>query len=368
MSIQTNSPSTNLGTSVSADGIATTLGYADAATLTAAIDAGAEQAVGTTDSPQFAGINLGHASDTTLTRTGAGVAAIEGAEITTNTGTQTLSNKTLTAPKLAAGGYVADANGNELLIGDTVTSAVNEITVANAATGANPKLSATGGDTNIGLDLQAKGTGTYNLLGSAAAPAEQRLYEDTDNGTNYVGLKAPASVGTSVTWTLPPSTGAGKVLTDVNGDNVLTMETPSGGGVNQLAIFRRTDSDQTGISGSYATDYLQYNTESSDEGSNWSVSGDEDFTCGNTGRYLILQHFYGSGMSGAYLDLSIGGSALEQLRQVSSGDYQTILWIADITAAQVLKFRCTSASTLTMAYTDGTRPGKVNFVEILRIA
>lgn len=36
------------------------------------------------DSPQFAGINLGHASDTTLTRVSAGVVAIEGANICTD--------------------------------------------------------------------------------------------------------------------------------------------------------------------------------------------------------------------------------------------------------------------------------------------
>lgn len=40
MSIQTNSPSTNLGTSVSADGIAQLLGYDDAADMNAAIAAG----------------------------------------------------------------------------------------------------------------------------------------------------------------------------------------------------------------------------------------------------------------------------------------------------------------------------------------
>ena len=52
----------------------------------------------TSDSPQFAGINLGHASDTTLTRTGAGVIAVEGVEVVTVSATQTLSAKTLTSP------------------------------------------------------------------------------------------------------------------------------------------------------------------------------------------------------------------------------------------------------------------------------
>lgn len=56
----------------------------------------------TSDSPQFAGINLGHASDTTITRTSAGVIAVEGVDVVTTSTTQTLTNKTLTAPTIAA--------------------------------------------------------------------------------------------------------------------------------------------------------------------------------------------------------------------------------------------------------------------------
>lgn len=37
--------------------------------------------LGTTDSPQFAGINLGHATDTTITRVSAGVIAVEGSNV-----------------------------------------------------------------------------------------------------------------------------------------------------------------------------------------------------------------------------------------------------------------------------------------------
>jgi hypothetical protein len=56
-------------------------------------------------------------------------------------------------------GNVIDTNGNELLKVTATTSAVNEVTLANAATGSNPVLSATGGDTNIGITLTPKGTG-----------------------------------------------------------------------------------------------------------------------------------------------------------------------------------------------------------------
>lgn len=50
--------------------------------------------------PQYTTIELGHASDTTLARIAAGRVGIEGVEIATLTGTQTLTNKTLTAPAL----------------------------------------------------------------------------------------------------------------------------------------------------------------------------------------------------------------------------------------------------------------------------
>jgi len=72
-------------------------------------------------------------------------------------GTQTLTNKTLTSPKI--GTSVLDTNGNQLALLTATGSAVNEITLANAATGNNPSLTASGDDSNIGIDLKTKGTG-----------------------------------------------------------------------------------------------------------------------------------------------------------------------------------------------------------------
>lgn len=85
------------------------------------------------------------------------------------TNSQSLSNKTLTAPKFVDLGFIADANGNELVIMDTTTSAVNEITVANAATGNGPTITASGGDTDIDLNLVAKGSGSVTYGGDEIA-------------------------------------------------------------------------------------------------------------------------------------------------------------------------------------------------------
>jgi len=84
------------------------------------------------------------------------------------TGIQTLTNKTLTTPVIA---QINDANGNEELIFTATASAVNEITLANAATGNNPVISATGGDTNVGITLTPKGA-----LGRITANGETKIF------------------------------------------------------------------------------------------------------------------------------------------------------------------------------------------------
>ncbi len=63
----------------------------------------------------------------------------------------------LTSPKVITG--INDTNNNELFKVTATASAVNEFTVANAATGNGPTLSATGGDTDIDINITPKGTG-----------------------------------------------------------------------------------------------------------------------------------------------------------------------------------------------------------------
>ena len=86
--------------------------------------------------------------------------------------TDTLTNKTLTAPKIADAGFIADANGNEQIIFQTTSSAVNELEVTNAATGNNPAIAASGGDTNVGLEFTAKGSGYIKFNDLAYIPQQ----------------------------------------------------------------------------------------------------------------------------------------------------------------------------------------------------
>ena len=82
---------------------------------------------------------------------------------------------------------INDNNNNEVITITTTASAVNELTIANAATGANPVISATGSDTNIGITLTPKGTGNAVLTSGNLVVA---------NG-NGIDFSATPGTGTS---------------------------------------------------------------------------------------------------------------------------------------------------------------------------
>jgi len=104
--------------------------------------------------------------DGVATNTGVYEAALSPAGTVTETGTQTLTNKTLTAPKI--GTSILDTNGNELFLLTATGSAVNELTIANAASGNAPSITASG-ETNVSLNLIPKGTGQVQINGNTAS-------------------------------------------------------------------------------------------------------------------------------------------------------------------------------------------------------
>jgi len=110
----------------------------------------------------------------------------------TESGTQTLTNKTLTSPKI--GTSILDTNGNELFLLTATSSAVNQLTYANAATGNKPSLTASGGDTNIGVSIQPKGSGTVTIdaLTFPAADGSNGQVLQT-NGSGTLSFTTPSS-------------------------------------------------------------------------------------------------------------------------------------------------------------------------------
>ncbi len=133
--------------------------------------------------------------------------ALNDNDVATLAGTEALTNKTLTAPKFADLGFIADANGNELLIFDSVASAVNELTLKNAAVGTGVSLAATGGDAAIDLTLGAKGTGIIKL-DTTGTSTTVYVGNQTNNSTGSILSQRGKSAGgtaLSATWTLDTS-------------------------------------------------------------------------------------------------------------------------------------------------------------------
>jgi len=146
-------------------------------------------------------------------------AAVDTTSFLTLTGTQTLTNKTLTSPKI--GTKILDTNGNELALLTATGSAVNEFTVANAASSNAPRLSSTGGDSNIDLDLLAKGTGHITVRGNTNAGALQLNCESNTHGQTI--KSQPHSASVTNTMLLPA--GADSTLVSLVSTDTLTNKT-----------------------------------------------------------------------------------------------------------------------------------------------
>jgi hypothetical protein len=125
---------------------------------------------------------------------------------------------TLTAPIIDE---INDNNGNEEIIFTTTTSAVNELTIANAATGNAPEIAATGDDTDIDLKLTPKGAGNLVL-----------------DGIEF-----------------PNADGSANQVLQTNGSGVLSFATPSGGKVLQV-VSAFTTTEATSSSSTYADSNL----------------------------------------------------------------------------------------------------------------
>lgn len=144
--------------------------------------------------------------------------------LTLNNASQTLTNKSLSAPVITnAGirGHFRDSNGADLLHFLSSASAVNHMDIQNAATGQAPKLSVEGDDTNINFEIFAAGTGAVEIRKIAYGTTTIAATGTVAGNYSYVRFTG----STTATLTIPNGTKGGemKVITHDGGAVVATV-------------------------------------------------------------------------------------------------------------------------------------------------
>ena len=141
--------------------------------------------------------------------------------------------------------FIADESGNEQIIFQTTGSAVNQFDVTNAATGSGPQLSATGGDSNIDLNILAKGTGHVTVVGNTNAGAIQFNCESNTHGQI---LKSQPHSATVTNVMLLPA-GADSTLVSLVSTDTLTNKTLTSPKINEDVAITSTATELNKMDG-----------------------------------------------------------------------------------------------------------------------
>jgi hypothetical protein len=209
--------------------------------------------LGTSNSPQFTAINLGHASDTPLTRASAGQLAVDGVTVATASNTLTMSGKTLTSPTINGGtigsttavtSFRADAAG----IGEAADSnyALAVAGSGNDAAGEGVRIGGvtiggSGGDYgSVGYNFRLSDTtGVYNYNASDTAS----MLRFHAGGFRFY-TAASGTPGNAITFSLKAELTEAGVFS-VDGNPVSTNSTSSTHTVQQIELGHASDTTIT---------------------------------------------------------------------------------------------------------------------------
>jgi hypothetical protein len=308
-------------------------------------------------------------TDNTLSGTTAEFnAALSDNDFATLAGTETLTNKTLTEAKIADGGFIADANGNEQIIFTTTTSAVNSLKVTNSATGTGVEIASVGDDTNIDLVLNAKGTGSVDVndkkiinlaLPTQDQDAASKAY--VDSVANGLDVKDSVRVATTSAGTLASNFSNGDTIDGITlatGDRILIKD-QSTGSENGIYVVNASgaptraedfDSDAGVSSGAFT--FVEEGTVNADSG--YVLSTDGAITIDTTA--LVFTQFSGAGSvtagaaltkTGNTLDVAVDDSTIEitsdSLNVKDAGIGATQLATDAVTTVKILDSNVTNA-------------------------
>jgi hypothetical protein len=138
-----------------------------------------------------------------------------GTGVSTSTGTTSVvlsGSPTIVTPVIA---QINDASANATLKLASIASAVNQVTIENAATGSAVHVRATGGDASVGLHLVGKGASGYVNVNDGVDETKRILFNASGGATNTRTMLSSTQT-VDRTLTLPDATDTlvGKATTD----------------------------------------------------------------------------------------------------------------------------------------------------------
>ena len=184
---------------------------------------------------------------------------------TTATGTVlTLSDSSLTSSV-----NLILQNQKEIRFSETTANGVNyvgfkapaslsadKIWILPSADGTAGQFLKTDGAGNLSFDSLSFST-PLAVIGNATSGSEIRLPEDTDNGSNYVAIKAPDTIASNLTLTLPSADGTSGQVLQTNGSGVLSFSSVGSDFVKLLSTSASASS-AVSIDGYFTSTYDKY--------------------------------------------------------------------------------------------------------------
>jgi len=162
-------------------------------------------------------------------------------------------------------------NQKEIRFSETTANGVNyvgfkapaslsadKIWILPSADGTAGQFLKTDGAGNLSFDSLSFST-PLAVIGNATSGSEIRLPEDTDNGANYVAIKAPDTIASNLTLTLPSADGTSGQVLQTNGSGVLSFVSASGSKFG-TQLFHVKDERSSGTNGQTLTGNSTYVT------------------------------------------------------------------------------------------------------------